>query len=218
MPSEINPYAVPQVTLVDAAPAGSLDGWSVSQLRMLGWLTLMAGLGSALMLAAIFAGIWLGQEELEQIERYTRWLGVSLTLVGNYLLIRLKSLIEQRFAVQGLSWPVWAIFVLALTGGVMDFMVGDQVFKAPSILTVVYLCLMVLMGLGITWFGVLLLRVRAAYASLRIMAWLSIATGVMFASVLLMPLAVLPALAVCVAQGLVFFRGAGELREKQAAT
>lgn len=213
-----NPYKASLVELIDDLPVRQLPGWSVRQLQVLGWLALMSGLGSALMLGVVFVSSWLGQAELEQVERYTRWLGVSLTLVGNYLLIRLKSFIEQRFAVQGLSWPVWAIFVLALTGGVMDFMVGDQVFKAPSILTVVYLCLMVLMGLGITWFGVLLLRVRAAYASLRIMAWLSIATGVMFASVLLMPLAVLPALAVCVAQGLVFFRGAGELREKQAAT
>lgn len=211
-----NPYSAPQAELINDLSVRQLPGWSVRQLQMLGWLTLMAGLGSALMLAATFAGAWLGQAELEQIERYTRWLGLSLTLVGNYLLIRLKSFIEQRFAMQGLNWSVWAIFVLALAGAAMDFMVGDQVFKAPSMLTVVYLGLMVLMGLGITWFGVLLLRVRGAYASLRVMAWLSIATGVMFASVLLMPLAVLPALAVCVAQGLVFLRGAGELREHQA--
>ncbi|QNH04785.1 hypothetical protein HNQ27_19150 [Pseudomonas sp. B11D7D] len=208
-----NPYSAPQVELIDELPVRQLPGWSVRQLQVLGWLALMSALGSALMLGAIFASTWLGQAELEQVERYTRWLGLLLMLLGNYLLIRLKSFIEQRFAAQGVSWPVWIIVVLALVSGVMDFMVGDQLFKALSVLTIAYLGLMVLMGLGITWFGVRLLRLRLTYASLRIMAWLSIASGVMFASVLLLPLAILPALAVCVTQGLVFFRGAAELQK-----
>ncbi|SFP34460.1 hypothetical protein SAMN05216601_109148 [Ectopseudomonas composti] len=208
-----NPYRAPQVELIDELPVRQLPGWSVRQLQVLGWLALMSALGSALMLGAIFASTWLGQAELEQVERYTRWLGLLLMLLGNYLLIRLKSFIEQRFAARGVSWPVWIIVVLALISGVMDFMVGDQLFKALSVLTIAYLGLMVLMGLGITWFGVRLLRLRLTYASLRIMAWLSIASGLMFASVLLLPLAILPALAVCVTQGLVFFRGAAELQK-----
>ncbi|WP_457981181.1 hypothetical protein L0Y47_10535 [Ectopseudomonas composti] len=208
-----NPYSAPQVELIDELPVRQLPGWSVRQLQVLGWLALMSALGSALMLGAIFASTWLGQAELEQVERYTRWLGLLLMLLGNYLLIRLKSFIEQRFAARGVSWPVWIIVALALVSGVMDFMVGDQLFKALSVLTIAYLGLMVLMGLGITWFGVRLLRLRLTYASLRIMAWLSIASGLMFASVLLLPLAILPALAVCVTQGLVFFRGAAELQK-----
>lgn len=208
-----NPYSAPQVELIDDLPVRQLPGWSVRQLQVLGWLALMSALGSALMLGAIFASTWLGQAELEQVERYTRWLGLLLMLLGNYLLIRLKSFIEQRFAARGVSWPVWIIVALALVSGVMDFMVGDQLFKALSVLTIAYLGLMVLMGLGITWFGVRLLRLRLTYASLRIMAWLSIASGLMFASVLLLPLAILPALAVCVTQGLVFFRGAAELQK-----
>ena len=212
-----NPYSAPQVELIDDLPVRQLPGWNVRQLQVLGWLALMSALGSALMLGVIFASSWLGQAELEQVERFTRWLQLLLMLLGNYLLIRLKSFIEQRFAAQGLSWPVWIVVFLALVSGAMDFMVGDQVFKTLSVLTIAYLVLMVLMvlmGLGITWFGIRLLKVRLAYASLRIMAWLSIASGVMFASVLLLPLAILPALAVCVAQGLVFFRGASELREQ----
>ena len=207
-----NPYSAPQVELIDELPVRQLPGWSVRQLQVLGWLALMSALGSALMLGAIFASTWLGQAELEQVERYTRWLQLLLMLLGNYLLIRLKSFIERRFTAHGLGWPVWIIVVLALVSGAMDFMVGDQVFKALSMLTIIYLGLMVLMGLGITWFGVRLLRLRLTYASLRIMAWLSIASGLMFASVLLLPLAILPALAVCVTQGLVFFRGAAELQ------
>lgn len=212
-----NPYSTPQVELVDDQPLRQLPGWSARQLQVLGWLALMSALGSTLMLGVIFSSSWLGQAEVEQVERYTRWLGLLLMLLGNYLLIRLKSFIEQRFAAQGLGWPVWTVAILALAAGVMDFMIGDQLFKALSVLTIAYLGLMVLMGLGITWFGVRLLKVRLAYPSLRIMAWLSIASGLMFASVLLLPLAVLPALAVCVAQGLVFFRGASELREQQPA-
>ncbi|MGP0173687.1 hypothetical protein ACSVIJ_17625 [Pseudomonas sp. NCHU5208] len=211
-----NPYSAPQVELIDDLPVRQLPGWNVRQLQVLGWLALMSALGSGLMLGVIFASSWLGHTEQVQVERYTRWLGLLLMLLGNYLLIRLKSFIEQRFAAQGVSWPVWIIVVLALVSGMMDFMVGDQLFKALSVLTIAYLGLVVLMGLGITWFGIRLLKVRLAYVSLRIMAWLSIASGVMFASVLLLPLAVLPALVVCVAQGLVFFRGASELREQQA--
>ncbi|MDM9652955.1 hypothetical protein QU755_16160 [Pseudomonas wenzhouensis] len=212
-----NPYSAPQVELIDGLPVRQLPGWSVRQLQVLGYLALMSALGSALMLGVIFASSWLGQAELEQVERFTRWLQLLLMLLGNYLLIRLKSFIEQRFAAQGLSWLVWIVVALALVSGAMDFMVGDQVFKTLSVLTIAYLVLMVLMGLGIAWFGIRLLKVRLAYTSLRIMAWLSIASGVMFASVLLLPLAILPALAVCVAQGLVFLRGASELREQQAA-
>lgn len=212
-----NPYSAPQVELVDELSVRQLSGWSVRQLQVLGWLALMSALGSTLMLGAIFVSSWLDHAEVERVELYTRWLGLLLMLLGNYLLIRLKSFAEQRFAARGLGWPVWALVILALICGVMDFMVGDQVFQAPSVLTIAYLGLMVLMGIATAWAGIRLLKVKLAYPSLRILAWLYIAGGVMFASVVLMLIGVLPLLAAGVATALVFFRGARELSEPQPA-
>ena len=67
------------------------------------------------------------------------------------------------------------------------------------------------------WTGIVLLKVVNAYPSVRVLAWLNVAAGVLVASVILMMIGVLPLLAAMVASALVFFRGAKELEGSQAA-
>ncbi|MNG20225.1 hypothetical protein D3C84_1044610 [compost metagenome] len=80
-----------------------------------------------------------------------------------------------------------------------------------------YFGLLALLGLVMLWLGIVLLKVENAYPSLRILGWLNIASGVLVASIILLLVGVLPMLAAIVASALVFFRGARELQDGQAA-
>lgn len=210
-----NPYSAPQVELVDAAPQLQLSGWSARQLQMFGGLALMSALVVVVMTGLIVAGAWLTESDAQHVEVFIRWLSLLWVLLSNYLLIRFKGFVEQRFGARGLFWPIWAIIALGLVLGLLDFLMGDQLFLAADALTIGYLGLLVVMGGFTAWAGVRLLKVEQPYPALRVMAWLYLASGLMLASVLLMLPAILTLLAASVAQALVFFRAAGEMRASE---
>ena len=202
-----NPYAAPQVALVDAQAPQSLPGWSPSQLRLQGWLNLVS-------LVCTLVGI--GLAFVPDLLALSDWLGAATTLLGCYLVLRLKAFLQARFDARGLDWPVWASVVLGIVLEGVQLYWGDAElteFNAPSFL---YFGLLALLGLVVLWLGIVLLKVENAYPVLRVLAWLEIASGVMVASVVLLVVGVLPLLAAMVATALVFFQGAKELEGSQA--
>lgn len=211
-----NPYSAPQVELVEAIAGRPLPGWSSWQLRVLGWLALVAALGNALVLLLLLGSAWLSEAEAQRLTSYTDWLSLLLVLLGCYLLLRLKAFVEQRFAASRLAWPIWILLLVSLVLGLMDFLFGEQLFDGLDGQTIAYLGLLVLMGCSTAWVGVRLLKVNSPYPSLRLMAWLDIVGGLLLASLLLMLLAVVPLLGAGLALMLVFFKGAAELREQGA--
>lgn len=208
-----NPFSAPQVELLDAPMQPVLTGWSRRQLQVLAMLALVATLGNAVLvlLMLMLASAWLSAIEVAALTRYSDWMSAVLVLVGCYLLMRFKALIEQRFAASGLGKPVWLLVGLSLILGMMDFWLGARLFEGLNPITLLYIALLVLMGGSMVWLGVRLLRVSVPYPSLRVMAWMNIVGGVLLASVVFIVLSMLPLLASGVAMALVFLRAAREL-------
>lgn len=202
-----NPFATPAVPLIDTPPS-ELPGWTGSQLRLLGWLSLAAVVGNALLLLLAVTGPWLERPELEAL---SNWFSLALALLGSYLLLRLRSLAEARFAAQGLARPVWAVVLFSLLFELLVMLIGDEgeALGWPLFATLGGL---VLLGALSLWLGIRLLRVENVYPVFRLMAWLDIAGGAMLLLVLPVMLAPLPLLGALICQMLVFFRAASELK------
>ncbi|MBC9250820.1 hypothetical protein A9179_11080 [Pseudomonas alcaligenes] len=198
-----NPYAAPQVVLVDAQAPRALQGWSPQQLVLLGWLNLAYLLGTLVVL---------GLAMVQQKSALGDWLSLAVTLLGSYLLLRLKAFLELRFAARGLRWPVWLSVVLSVLLECMQLYWGEDRLVGLNPLALSYFGLLALLGLLILWLGIVLLKVEHGYPSLRILGWLNIATGAMVASIILLVIGILPMLAAMVASALVFFHAARELR------
>ncbi|MDX5373890.1 MAG: hypothetical protein LPK18_15815 [Pseudomonadaceae bacterium] len=203
-----NPYAAPQVALVDAQAPQQLAGWSAAHLRLLGSLNLVYLFATLAVLGLALA---------PQLAQLGDWLSVATTFLGCYLALRLKAYLEARFAARGLAWPVWSSVALSLALELVQLLWDDAELTSFDVQSLLYFGLLVLLGLVLLWLGIVLLKVENAFPSLRILAWLNLASGIMIASVILLIVAVLPLLAAMVASALVFFRGAGELNGRQAA-
>lgn len=204
------PYATPRVELVEQGiPDAFRRRWTPAQLRILAWLCLasIAG-GVVLMVLSLLEAFGDGAA----FRVYADWLGLLLSLLGAYLLLRLKHLVESRFRGPSLAWPVWLSILLTLLGeGWSLLAVTDDALQGWNWQALVYFALLALIGATTLWLGLRLLKQENLYPSLRIMAWLDIAGGAMLASVLLLVLAVLPLLAATVAMALACWRAAREL-------
>lgn len=202
-----NPYAAPRVELVEDAGPRPLNGWSPGQLRLLAWLSLVLTLGTLTLTGLAVAA---GATEDVLMTRMTDWLGVALTFLGCYLLIRLKLFAEARFSAENLAPPVWAVVIVSLAVEVMDYLMGDASTE-PGWPMVAYFGVIAVLGALTAWLAVRMLKVQNAYPVFRVMAWLNLVGGIMMATVVLMFVGLLPLIAAYVAMMLVFFRGAGEL-------
>ncbi|BAN49479.1 hypothetical protein [Metapseudomonas resinovorans] len=204
-----NPYAAPQVDLVEDAGPRQMNGWTAGHLRLLAWLSLVCALGTLILLGVAVAA---GATEDQQLIRLTDWFGVALTLLGCYLLIRLKLFAEARFGAEHLARPIWALVLFSLLIEVVDFVLGDAATE-PGWPMLFYFGLIAVLGAITAWYGVRLLKVQNAYPVFRVMGWLDLVGGIMMATIVLMLIGVLPLIAANVALMLVFFRGAKELRD-----
>lgn len=100
---DANPYATPRVELVEQGiPDAFRRRWTPAQLRILAWLCLasIAG-GVVLMVLSLLEAFGDGAA----FGVYADWLGLLLSLLGAYLLLRLKHLVESRFRGPSLAWP-----------------------------------------------------------------------------------------------------------------
>ncbi|MHC5349789.1 hypothetical protein [Metapseudomonas furukawaii] len=206
-----NPYAAPQVDLVGDAGPGPMDGWTPGQLRLLGWLSLVSVVGTLCLTALVVAA---GATAEPLMADFSDWLGVALTFLGCYLLIRLKLFAEGRFAARGLAPPVWAVVGMSLGLELMDFFMGEASTQ-PGWPMVLYFAVVALLGALTAWLAVRLLKVQNAYPAFRVMAWLDLVGGIMMASIVLMLVGLLPLVGANLAMMLVFFRAARELDARQ---
>lgn len=206
---EQNPYSAPRVELLEPLPVVALERWSTGHLSLLAWLTLVSLLGSLVVLGFRLAA---QSPEVGAYQPAIDGLSLALTVLGCYLLLRLKAFAEARFAAKHLAWPVWCSAVGYGLLGIFEYGFDESSMASLNWQTFVYLGLMVLVG-GLTlWLGIRLLKVEQAYPVFRLMAWMDIASGVCLLSVVLLVVAVLPLLGGNVAMMLVFFKGAAEQR------
>ncbi len=208
MPSEVNPYAVPQVMLVEEVPVQSLNGWSVTQLRLLGWLSLLSAVGALASIGVAGASGYFADRWLAQVGQ---WLSPALELLGVYLLLRLKRFAEQRFQAENLTSPVMAVAVLGMLLSCMELVLGKATSE-PGTPMFIYFGLMWVYGGLLVWMGIRMRNVQNAYPAFTMLAWMNIVGGLMVATVILIVLAIVPLLGTAVAMAFVFFKAARELK------
>ena len=206
---EHNPYSAPRVELLEPLPVVALDHWRAGHLSLLAWLTLVSLLGTLVVLGF---GLVAQRLEVGAYQPAIDGLSLALTVLGCYLLLRLKAYAEARFAAKYLAWPVWCAVVSDGVLGIFEYGFEEKLLANLNWQTFVYLGLMALAGGFTLWLGIRLLGVEQAYPVFRLMAWLDIASGICLLSVVLVMVAVLPLLGGNVAMMLVFFKGAAEQR------
>lgn len=207
---EHNPYSAPRVDLLEPMPVVALAHWSARRLSLLAWLSLFSVIGTLLLGLSVAPDLgWLGADD-DTSPSYVAGLNLGLTLLGCYLLLALKGFAQARFAARNLAWPVRCVVIgYGLLGG-LGIWFGEAAMSTLSWQTFVYLGLMVPLGGGVVWLGIVLLRVQQSYRAFRLMAWLNIAGGVCLVSVILIILSVIPLLGSNLAMTAVFFKGAAE--------
>ena len=203
-----NPYAAPQVSLVENTEVQTLEGWSPGRLQLLGYLNLVAAFGS---LVALVSTVMAGFLENTSLESFGNWLGPAITLLGCYLLLQLRYFSEQRFAAQHLSKPTWAAVLCGLLLMVPELLWKDALGELGWRMFV-YFALIAIYGAVLAWLGFRLRQVQNVYPVFRLMAWLELIGGLMMASVILLVVAVLPFLGASIAMAWVFFQAAAEQR------
>lgn len=202
-----NPYAAPRVELVEDAGPRQMNGWTPGHLRLLAWLSLVSAVSTLVLTGLAVAA---GATEDTSMERLSDWIGGVLTLLGCYLLIRLKLFAEARFSAEALAPPVWAVIIGSLAIEALDFLMG-KASTEPGWPMLLYFGAVAVLGALTAWLGVRLLKVQNAYPAFRVMGWLDLVGGIMMATIVLMLLGLLPLIAGNLAMMLVFFRGAREL-------
>ncbi len=154
---DANPYATPRVELVEQGiPDAFRRRWTPAQLRILAWLCLasIAG-GVVLMVLSLLEAFGDGAA----FRVYADWLGLLLSLLGAYLLLRLKHLVESRFRGPSLAWPVWLSILLTLLGeGWSLLAVTDDALQGWNWQALVYFALLALIGATTLWLGLRLLK------------------------------------------------------------
>lgn len=205
-----NPYAAPQVSLVENTEVQKLEGWSPGLLQLLGYLNLVAALGS---LVALVLAVMAGFLEDDSLESFSVWLSPAVTLLGCYLLLQLRFFAEQRFSAQHLSKPTWAAVLFGLLMMMLDLLWKDELGEL-SWRMFVYFTFIAVYGAVLAWLGFRLRQVQNVYPSFRLMAWLELIGGLMLASVILFMLALLPLLGASIAMAWVFFQAAAEQKRE----
>ena len=205
-----NPYAAPQVSLVENTEVQKLEGWSPGLLQLLGYLNLVAALGS---LVALVLAVMAGFLDDASLESFGDWLSPAITLLGCYLLLQLRFFAEQRFAAQHLSKPTWAVVLCGLLVMVLDLF-WTEALEQLDWQMFCYLALIAIYGGLLAWLGFRLRQVQNVYPAFRVMAWLDLIGGLMLLSVILVMLAMLPLIGASIATAWVFFQAAAEQKRE----
>lgn len=204
---DANPYAPPQACVVELIAAQLLPGWTVRRLRLLAGGCGVSVLGSMLLLvltvladSAVPEKLWSGANGLSAL----------LIVLDSYLLLSLKAFAQARFNAQGLAQPVWLLLLAGLVLEVINLNLNGALFNALNWQTVSYVVLLLVYGVALLWFGLRVLRVPDVYPSLRLLAKLDIAGGLLLVSVVGVLLAVVPLWGSSMALAAVFWRAARE--------
>ncbi|QRY76966.1 hypothetical protein JVX91_15225 [Pseudomonas sp. PDNC002] len=207
---EQNPYAAPQVDLVDDSTPGDFrnGGWSAGRLRLLAGLSVGLLLGN---LAQLFLSLTSSLKNMPLWERYELWVGTLCTILGCFLLWRTRTFLEDRFRARGLGWPVGLSIAIGIVMQVYGMVFDGQLNGELNGALMGLMALFVPSGIVTLWYGVRLLKIELPYPSLKIMGWLEVFSGICLLSVLLFLLGTVLAMASLLPMALMFLRAAREL-------
>lgn len=209
---EQNPYAAPQVELLDTrAPERFLaGGWSAGGLRLLAWLSLALLLCDVTTIGVGVLGKLSPQLGLGSLEN---WLGVLDLILGCFVAWRCTRLLEDRFLARGVRWPMLILILMSVVMQACSLWF-DVDFAGPNRHedVALYLMLMYLpVGIVQVWYAIRVLKIQLPYTSVKVMGWIDLVAGVALGSVILFVAGVLLGMLSAIPMALMFFRAAREL-------
>ncbi|NNN28594.1 MULTISPECIES: hypothetical protein [Pseudomonas] len=208
---EQNPYAAPQVELVDTrAPTPFLVGdWSSGKLRLLAGLTLALLLTDLTLIGIGMVARLPGGPKF--LMPYEEWLGALSMLLGCFLAWRSTRLLEDRFAARGLRWPMWILIVIAVVMQVFSMLFDvDLTGSRQSNATVYFMMMYLPSGLVQLWYGIRVLKIQLPFTSVKVMGWFDVVSGICLASIVLFAFGTLLSIINTIPLALIFLRSAGE--------
>lgn len=209
--SEFDPYRPPQAPLLDERLPQSFVGgsWSRDQLLVLGGLALGFALG---LFALLAVSLWQVMHPQLPPLLFTHLLRLLLVPLWAYLLLRLRTLVANRFGLHdGLDQALWLQVALAFLATGFAALSEEYGAQPPRWLELGSFALFVALGLSLLRFALGLRRIPRPYPALRLFTWLLLLAGVACATVVLLVPALLLCLAAGVALAWVFFAAAAEL-------
>ncbi|KPK56417.1 MAG: hypothetical protein AMS22_01120 [Thiotrichales bacterium SG8_50] len=211
-----NPFKPPCSPLVDEHVPDSFISGALTprQLGTAGWLSLgyavlgvpyaVSSLSGAVSDAPFMAGL---------MDAMT----VALTLVWVHLLLVLRRLLESRFALSGIAKYINSAISLTVVLTVLSLFLGDEAASELGAAFIAFVILLVPYGVVMALLGWRILSIQHPYDYLRPFAWITVASGVLMATVVLVVLSMVLDVISAGLLGLVFFRAQKELNACRAA-
>lgn len=213
-----NPYSVSQVELIDrVAPEAFIEQWSVTQLRVLGWLAVVYAIARFIDLLYNTVRIFIPLPS-----QYIFWPSITAAVLNCYLMFYALRLIQSRFKVpRGFRWPVYLLMILPFLIELGKGMIADRLESTLVLFSMdgplmAYLGLVLLAGILDVVFGIMLLNIRRSYRCIKVCGWFMIMTGILIVSVFFIPFTLFTALVVGIAFARIFFCAANELESEMS--
>lgn len=206
-----NPYKPPNSDLVSEAVPDSFRTGSIStgQLNFAGWLSIFYAFLSVPILAI---SLMSAETESESLNLMSQALTIIASAIWVYLLIILRKFLQARFAISGLgTYITLVIFFTAVMLVLSFFLDKTENTNELTLETIAYFVSFIPYGIVTVLFGRKLLSIKVPYPSLKAFSWLTIATGICMATVVLFMLAIPLGIAADILLALLFFNGKKEL-------
>jgi hypothetical protein len=173
------------------------------QMRLAGWLSIINAVLTIPLAVISFA---LGTRSGQESQVISVILTVASAFLFTYIMSSLKSLLGQCYRFHETDGLITALIVLNVVLAVVSIL-GEII--APLKTTIAWLLVISIVPLGVIFivFAIKLLRLQDnLYGMLKPFSYLSIATGVCFATIVLLPLGLLTSIVTDILLGMIFFR------------
>ena len=182
--------------------------FSKSKLQIAGWFSLFY-------IFLLVPVTWISVMSALQGDSYpysaeALYLGAALTAVWIYLILVMKSLLNERFDFDLANKYINLQVMLSVPMAVLSIFM-DNNGSDFGIISIVYFILLVAIGIVTILFGKQLLKISTRYSGLKLYAWTNIISGVCMASIILIFLAIPAGIVSSIAMAIMFFSAAKEL-------
>lgn len=204
-------YKSPESDLVieESVPTSFKTGkLSKDKLKMAGWFSVLYILLLVPVTWISFMSGLLGDNYPYANE--AMYLAAVLTAFWIYLILTMKSLLNERFDFNQADKYINLQIILSIPMAILSVFMDDSVADI-GIISIAYFILLIAIGIVTILFGKQLLKVSSQYSGLKLYAWSNIIAGACMASVIFIFIAIPAGVVSSIAMAIMFFSAANEL-------
>jgi hypothetical protein len=187
-----------------------------AKLRILAWITILYSILSIPMTGfEILSPIVEAFKPYESIKQVVSLLNIFLWC---YLIIMFKKFLNLRFDFYRVDLLINILIIISIVAGLLPFLPLDQEFiRGFRYKDLFSFVLIVPIGVVFFLFGKRLLKIADRFRYLKTFSWLSMITGILLATIVLILFGVILGIVIDIVMAFIFFEAARERREWQAA-